>query len=135
MRRSGYLRATDNTDNTIKRRSGYIKAKGYVKMDGKEDDISPNRKSKRNKAPVDKYQPGMEDNRGTSKKKKGKEKGNKETSNQKQAAVEPTEEDKSYVKMPYSQRPTQALMAVGLKISHSTCLIGKQKENIVPGNC
>ena len=113
-------------------------------MDGKEDDkLGPggnNRKSSRARAPVDKFQPGMEDkDRGATKKKKVKEKGNrevtKESGNQKQAAVEPTEEDKSYVKMPYSQRPTQALMAVGLKISHSTCLIGKQKENIVPGNC
>ena len=132
MRRSGYLGATDNT---IKRRSGCIKAKGYVKMNRKEDDTSPNRKSTRKKAAVNHFQPGMEDNKGTTKKKKGKEKGNKESGNQKQAAVEPTEEDNSYVKMPYSQRPTQALMAVGLKISHSTCLIGKQKENIVPGNC
>ena len=77
-------------------------------MDGKEDDkLGPggnNRKSSRARVPVDKFQPGMEDkDRGATKKKKDKEKGNrevtKESGNQKQAAVEPTEEDKSYVLM------------------------------------
>ena len=60
--RSGHLRATDNS---LKRRSGHIKAKGFVKMDGKEDDkLGPGgskRSSGRNRAPVDKFQPGMED--------------------------------------------------------------------------
>ena len=62
----------------------------------------------------------------------------KGSGNQKQATVEPTEEDKSYVKIPYSQRPTQALMASGLKNHKLLCT--RVHENAVwpasgPQNC
>ena len=81
---------------------------GFLKMDGKDDgEVGPggsNRKSVRARTQVQKFTPGMEDkDKGATKKKKDKEKGNREVTkgsgNQKQAAVETTEEDKSYVKI------------------------------------